>query len=49
MPAATSIFRNPVALRFIVVWVFGDVALLPDFWEKFIGWLLAGVFAYFSL
>jgi hypothetical protein len=49
MPAATSIFRNPAAPGFWVVWVFEGVALLPDFWEKFIGWLLAGVFAYFSL
>ena len=49
MPAAKSIFRNPAAPGFWVVLVFGSVALLPDFWEKFIGWLLAGVFAYSSL
>jgi len=47
--AAKSIVRNRAAPGFWVVWVFEGVALLPDFWEKFIGWLLAGVFAYFSL
>jgi len=41
MPAARSNVRNPAGLRFCVELVFVDVGLLlPDFSEKFIGWLV---------
>lgn len=42
IPAASSNFRNPAALRCCVELVFEGaiVLLLSDFSEKFIGWLV---------